>query len=63
MARSARELSGGPGGSDACGVRGYAIVTTGDGEVVHDAAMLAVGDNVALAFARGGAGAKITRRD
>ena len=43
--------------------RGYAIVTTADGAIVDDAAKLAVGDDVALAFARGSAGAKITRRD
>ena len=43
--------------------RGYAIVTTGDGAVVYDAALLAMGETVALEFARGGADAKITRRD
>jgi exodeoxyribonuclease VII large subunit len=43
--------------------RGYAIVTTAEGTVVDDASRLAVGDEVALAFARGGADAKITRRD
>ncbi len=43
--------------------RGYAIVTTADGAIVHDAATLAVGDDVALAFARGRADARITRRD
>ena len=42
--------------------RGYAIVTTADGEIVEDAARLDVGDDVALAFARGTAGAQITRR-
>ena len=42
--------------------RGYAIVTTGDGAIVHDAALLTVGENVGLSFARGGADAKITRR-
>jgi exodeoxyribonuclease VII large subunit len=42
--------------------RGYAIVTTADGEIVDDAARLDVGDDVALAFARGTAGAQITRR-
>ena len=41
--------------------RGYAIVTMGDGTIVHDATVLAVGDNVALTFGRGGADAKITR--
>ena len=43
--------------------RGYAIVTTAEGTIVDDASRLAVGDEVALAFARGSAGAKITRRD
>ena len=43
--------------------RGYAIVTTSDGATVHDAAVLTLGDDVALAFARGGAGAKITQRN
>ena len=43
--------------------RGYAIVTTADGAIVDDAARLAVGEPVALAFARGSAEAKITRRD
>ena len=33
--------------------RGYAIVTAADGAIVHDAAQLAVGDDVALALARG----------
>ena len=41
--------------------RGYAIVTTADGAIVHDAAQLATGDDVSLALARGGAGARITR--
>ena len=41
--------------------RGYAIVTTADGAVVQDAGAIAVGDDVSLAFARGGAGATITR--
>ena len=40
--------------------RGYAIVTTGNGDVVQDAAQVARGDAVALAFARGGASATIT---
>jgi exodeoxyribonuclease VII large subunit len=39
--------------------RGYAIVTTAGGAIVHDAAQLAVGDDVTLALARGRAGAKI----
>jgi exodeoxyribonuclease VII large subunit len=43
--------------------RGYAIVTGADGAIVHDAQTLAIGEEVALAFARGRAGAKITRRD
>ncbi len=43
--------------------RGYAIVTAADGAIVDDAAQLAVGDAVALAFARGSAEATITRRD
>jgi len=43
--------------------RGYAIVTGADGAIIHDAARLAIGEDVALAFARGSAGAKITRRD
>jgi len=42
--------------------RGYAIVTTADGAIVDAAAKLAVGDDVALAFARGTADARITRR-
>ena len=40
--------------------RGYAIVTTASGDVVYDGAQLATGDAVALAFARGGAAAKVT---
>jgi exodeoxyribonuclease VII large subunit len=40
--------------------RGYAIVTTVEGMIVQDGAQIAVGDDVALAFARGGAGAKVT---
>jgi exodeoxyribonuclease VII large subunit len=43
--------------------RGYAIVTTVDGTIVDDAARVAVGEAVSLAFARGGAEATITRRD
>ena len=43
--------------------RGYAIVTAADGAIVDDAARLRVGDDVALTFGRGEAGAKITRRD
>ncbi len=42
--------------------RGYAIVTDADGVIVQDSAALAIGEDVTLAFARGGAGAKITRR-
>ena len=41
--------------------RGYAIATTSDGAIVQDARELAVGDAVALAFARGGADATIRR--
>ncbi len=43
--------------------RGYAIVTAADGAIVQDAATLEIGEEVALAFARGGAGAKITRKE
>ena len=43
--------------------RGYAIVTTAGGAIVDDASLLTVGDDVALAFARGTAGATIRRRD
>jgi len=43
--------------------RGYAIVATPTGAIVQDAADVAPGDEVALTFARGGAGAIITRRD
>jgi exodeoxyribonuclease VII large subunit len=42
--------------------RGYAIVTAADGAIVDAAEKLAVGDDVALAFARGTADARITRR-
>ncbi len=42
--------------------RGYAIVTNTDGAIVHDAATVQVGEDVALTFARGGADARITRR-
>ena len=41
--------------------RGYAIVTARGGEIVEDAARLAIGDDVELAFARGTAGATIKR--
>lgn len=40
--------------------RGYAIVTTPDGRIVSDARRLAVGNDVALRFARGRAEARIT---
>jgi exodeoxyribonuclease VII large subunit len=40
--------------------RGYAIVTRADGAIVDDAARLAPGESVALAFARGSAEATIT---
>jgi exodeoxyribonuclease VII large subunit len=43
--------------------RGYAIVTKPDGTIVDDAARVAVGEAVSLAFARGNADATITRRD
>jgi len=43
--------------------RGYSIVTTAAGTIVQDATQLAVGDTVELSFARGGAGAKVTRSD
>jgi exodeoxyribonuclease VII large subunit len=38
--------------------RGYAIVTNADGGIVYDAATPDIGNEVALAFARGDAGAK-----
>jgi exodeoxyribonuclease VII large subunit len=41
--------------------RGYSIVTTEAGAVVQDASQVAVGDGVALRFARGGADARVTR--
>jgi exodeoxyribonuclease VII large subunit len=43
--------------------RGYAMVALADGTIVHDAAQVTLGDEVELAFARGTAGAKITRRE
>jgi exodeoxyribonuclease VII large subunit len=43
--------------------RGYAIVTTAAGDIVYGGGQLAAGDQVALAFARGGAGATITDID
>ncbi len=42
--------------------RGYAIVTTANGAIVDTAEKIAVGDDVALAFARGAANARITGR-
>ena len=39
--------------------RGYAIVATADGTIVSDAAQVAIGDRVAVTFARGGADATI----
>ena len=42
--------------------RGYAIVATGDGTIVADAAQVAQGDRVALTFARGSADATIDRK-
>ena len=41
--------------------RGYAIVAAADGAIVEDAAKLAVGDDVDIAFARGSAGATIRK--
>jgi len=43
--------------------RGYAIVTAESGMIVHDAAQVAPQDDVTLTFARGRAGATITRRE
>jgi exodeoxyribonuclease VII large subunit len=43
--------------------RGYSIVATATGAIVQDATQLAVGDTVQLSFARGAAGAKITRAE
>jgi exodeoxyribonuclease VII large subunit len=43
--------------------RGYSIVTTPQGEIVRDAARLALGERVRIAFARGAAGAKIEDKD
>jgi exodeoxyribonuclease VII large subunit len=43
--------------------RGYAIVTAEGGTVVHDAAQVAPQDDVTLTFARGRAGATITRSE
>ena len=42
--------------------RGYSIVTTAAGAIVQDAGQLAIGDAVALRFARGGADAEVTSR-
>ncbi len=42
--------------------RGYAIVAAADGRIVQDSAQVGVGDDVALTFARGRAGAKITKK-
>ena len=41
--------------------RGYAIVARSDGAIVHEAAQVAPGDDVDLTFARGTAGATVTR--
>ena len=41
--------------------RGYSIVTTESGVIVQDASQVASGDEVALRFARGAAGARVTR--
>ena len=43
--------------------RGYSIVTAESGAIVQDAAQVAPRDNVMLTFARGRAGATITRRE
>src|SRR5262252_3115134 len=43
--------------------RGYSIVTKADGSVVGDSAALALGESVALRFARGSAGARIETKD
>jgi len=43
--------------------RGYTIVTTSEGTIVQDAVVIAVGDQVALTFARGRAGATIDSKD
>ncbi len=43
--------------------RGYSIVQKADGAVVSDGAALAVGESVALRFARGGAEARIESTD
>jgi exodeoxyribonuclease VII large subunit len=42
--------------------RGYAIVARTDGGIVQDSAQIAVGDDVALTFARGRADATITKK-
>ncbi len=41
--------------------RGYAIVATTTGTIVTDAGDTKIGDEVTIRFARGGAGAKITK--
>ncbi len=43
--------------------RGYAIVATTGGAIVTNARDVKPGDDVAIRFARGGAGAKITKVD
>ncbi|MEP7180603.1 MAG: exodeoxyribonuclease VII large subunit [Betaproteobacteria bacterium] len=43
--------------------RGYAIVSAEDGTIVVDAARVSPGDQVTIGFARGSAGARITRRE
>jgi exodeoxyribonuclease VII large subunit len=40
--------------------RGYSIVSRSGGDIVHDAAQLAPGDDVTMTFARGGASATVT---
>jgi exodeoxyribonuclease VII large subunit len=41
--------------------RGYSIVTNGAGAIVQDVAQIAVGEEIELTLARGGAGARITK--
>ena len=43
--------------------RGYAIVTNAKGAIVDDSGTVQIGEDVALTFARGNAGARITRRE
>jgi exodeoxyribonuclease VII large subunit len=41
--------------------RGYSIVTTTDGAIVHDARAVAIGESIGVQFARGEAEARVTR--